>query len=139
MTRHDTALPGYQSWAGHDPFEDHAGPYFFKTLENGEVRCAFRTEPKHLNGGGAIHGGALMTFADYALFAISKDHVEGPSVTVSFNAEFTAAGHDGDLVEARGEVVQETGSMVFVRGQVFSGDTTLLNFSGIIKKVRART
>ncbi len=135
-------LVGYQSWDGTDPFEDHAGPFFFKRTETGEVICAFEATPTHCNGGGFLHGGALMTFADFSLFAIGSDVLEGPSVTVSFNAEFTAAGRAGTIVEARGEVVQNTGSMVFLRGQVYSreeeGERILLNFSGIVKRVKRR-
>lgn len=135
-------LAGYQGWEGTDPFEDHAGPYFYRRTETGEIRCAFEATPTHCNGGGFLHGGALMTFADYTLFAFATDILEGPCVTVSFSAEFTAAGRAGEVIEARGEVVQNTGSMVFLRGQVFTGEgeaeRILLNYSGIVKRVRRK-
>jgi acyl-coenzyme A thioesterase PaaI-like protein len=135
-------LAGYQSWDGTDPFEDHAGPFFFKRTDTGEVRCAFEATPTHCNGGGFLHGGLLMTFADFSLFAIGREAIDGHAVTISFNAEFVAAGHAGDIVEARGDVVQKTGSMVFLRGQVFTtsdgSERILLNFSGIVKRVRRK-
>ncbi len=135
-------LAGYQGWEGTDPFEDHAGPYFYRRTETGEIRCAFEATPTHCNGGGFLHGGALMTFADYTLFAFATDILEGPCVTVSFSAEFTAAGRAGEVIEARSEVVQNTGSMVFLRGQVFTGEgeaeRILLNYSGIVKRVRRK-
>lgn len=135
-------LAGYQSWDGHDPFEDHAGPFFFRKHEDGRVTCAFEAEARHCNGGGFIHGGMLMTFADYSLFAIGSDVLDGPSVTVSFSAEFTSAVGAGAFIEARGEIVQNTGSMVFLRGQVFTGtgenEKILLNYSGIVKRVKKR-
>ena len=62
-------------WDGHDPFEDHAGPFFFRKHEDGSVTCAFEAKPHHCNGGGFLHGGMLMTFADYSLFAIGSDVV----------------------------------------------------------------
>jgi acyl-coenzyme A thioesterase PaaI-like protein len=138
------ASAGYRGWEGPnpDPFEDHAGPYFYRKTDEGRVLCAFEALPNHCNGGGFLHGGALMTFADYALFCIGMDVLEGPAVTVSFNAEFTAAAGAGALIEARGDVVQNTGSMVFLRGQVFTGtgeaERILLNFSGIVKRVRRK-
>lgn len=136
-------LAGYQGWEGTDPFEDHAGPFFHRRTETGEVICAFEATSTHLNGGGFLHGGALMTFADYALFCIGMDVLDGPAVTVSFNAEFTSSADAGGIVEARGEVVRNTGSMVFLRGQVYTlvGDETriLLNFSGIVKRVRTKS
>lgn len=136
-------LAGFQSWEGGvDPFEDHAGPFYYRKEANGEVTCAFEATPTHCNGGGFLHGGLLMTFADYSLFAIGNDVLNGPSVTVSFNAEFTAAGRAGEFIEARGEVVQNTGSMVFLRGLVFTRsdgpERVLLNFSGIVKKLRRK-
>ena len=139
-------LTGYQTWEGHDPFEDHAGPFYFRKTENGEILCALEALEKHCNGGGFLHGGLLMTFADFSLFAIAQDVLEGPAVTVSFNAEFTAAAMAGDFVEARGDIVQNTGSMVFLRGQVFTRKEIggnlqvlpLLNFSGIVKRLKKR-
>lgn len=136
------AAAGFKGWDGTDPFEDHAGPYFSRKTESGEVICAFEATPVHCNGGGFMHGGALMTFADYSLFAIGGDVLNGPCVTVSFNAEFTASAPSGVTIYSRGEVVQNTGSMVFLRGQVYveEGETTrtLLNFSGIVKRIKRR-
>ncbi|ABS62697.1 thioesterase superfamily protein [Parvibaculum lavamentivorans DS-1] len=135
-------LAGYETWNGHDPFEDHAGPFFFRRHEDGSITCAFEATPTHCNGGGFLHGGMLMTFADYSLFAIGKDVLDGPCVTVSLTGEFTAAAGAGEFVESRGEVVRNTGSMVFLRGQVFTGhgadERILLNFSGIVKRVKKR-
>lgn len=135
-------LAGYETWEGHDPFEDHAGPFFFRKNTDGTVTCAFEATPLHCNGGGFLHGGLLMTFADFSLFAFGRDFLQGPSVTVSFTAEFTAAAGAGDFIEARGEVVRNTGSMVFLRGQVFTGrgedERILLNYSGIVKRMKKR-
>ena len=50
--------------------------------------CAFRAERKHMNGGMFMHGGCVMTFADFALFLIARDAIEGgSSVTATFNGE----------------------------------------------------
>ena len=55
------------------------------------------------------------------------------------NCEFVDGSQEGELIEARGEVVRAGGSMVFVRGLVTTGGRTLLNFSAIIKKIRRKT
>lgn len=128
-------LEGYSTWEGLDPCEDYMGPFYFKKGEDGEVRCAFVAETKHTNSGGTTHGGLLMTFADFSLFAIAQDSLDtGFGVTISLNGEFVSAGNLGDFVEARGRVVRSTRSLVFVQGEVVVGDKTLLNYSGIIKK-----
>ncbi len=76
------------------------------------------------------------------MFAIGRSVLQGPSVTLSLNGEFTAAAGAGEFIEARGDIVRNTGSMVFLRGQVFTGaggdERILLNFSGIVKRVKKR-
>jgi acyl-coenzyme A thioesterase PaaI-like protein len=138
-TQTDPRLFGYQKWEGFDPFEEQSGPFYFKQEDDGSYRCAFISEAKHMNGQGNMHGGTLMTFADYAMFVVARPAIDSvPTVTVSFNSEFTAAAGIGEFIEATGEIVQETGSMVFVRGKIFSGHRPLLNFSGVLKKLRSR-
>ena len=72
-------------------FEVANGPFWHRE-DNGQIRCAFRLEKKHINGGGAVHGGCLMTFADYCLFALGNQVlVDGRGVTLSFSSEFIDA------------------------------------------------
>ena len=127
---------GWSIWSG-DAFELHAGPFYSRKDAEGRPVCAFRAEAKHMNGGGFMHGGCLMTFADYALFAIAGDALAGGhSVTASLSGEFLDSAHEGDLIEAKGEVTREGGSLVFIRGMVTTAGRPLLTFSGIVKKVR---
>ena len=60
------------------------------------------------------------------------------SVTASLTADFVDGAREGELIEARGEVVRATGSMVFLRGLVTAAGRPLLNFTAIIKKIRRR-
>ena len=130
---------GWRTWSGLDPFEDQSGPFYFREGEDGRVTTAFRAETKHMNGGGFMHGGCMMTFADFSLFAIAwKELAESRAVTVSLNGEFVGPARPGDLVTATGEVVRAGGSLLFVRGLVSTGTGPMLNFSGVIKKIRAR-
>jgi uncharacterized protein (TIGR00369 family) len=130
---------GWLTWGdGLDPFETHVGPLVFRTEPGGRARAAFMPERKHLNGGGVIHGGALMSFADFALFGLAHEALQGThAVTVTFNAEFVGAGAAGKLVEAEGRVVKETRSLVFVQGVLSQGDAPILAFSGTLKKLKA--
>ena len=126
---------GWQTWE-EEPFEhEAAGPFYFTTDENGPV-AAFRVQRKHMNAGGVVHGGCLMTFADFSLFAIGHDAMEGEyGVTVAFTAEFLTGALEGERLEARGEVLQKGRSLSFVRGLVSTDDgRPVLNFSGTIKR-----
>ncbi|HEV2366211.1 MAG TPA: PaaI family thioesterase [Caulobacteraceae bacterium] len=127
---------GWRIWSS-DPYELLTGPFYSRQEPDGSMVCAFRAEAKQMNGGGAMHGGALMTFADYSLFCIAHEAIAGSgSVTASLNGEFIDAALAGELVEARGEVVRAGRSLVFVRGIVTSDRRPVLNFSAILKKVR---
>lgn len=132
----DPALPpGYRAFAYEDPFEDHVGPFGYRT-DDGRISFAFRADGRHANTSGTLHGGMLMTFADYALCLTAVwDQPGEKCVTVSCNCEFVAAGEPGALIEAAGEVVRRTRSLTFVRGQVASGDRVLLNYSAIVKRI----
>lgn len=127
---------GWSTWSdGADPFESSIGPFCFRE-DGGEIRCAFMPTRAHLNGGGAIHGGALMSFADFSLFAIARHALtDSRAVTVTFNGEFISSGAPDVMVEATGEVLRATRTMIFVRGLIRQADRTLLAFSGALKKI----
>ncbi len=134
---------GWSAWS-HDAFETVTGPFFFKQEDDGSVRCAFRAEKRHMNGGGAMHGGCMLTFADFCLFAIAHPLLETleertPMVTVSLNGDFVGPAFEGDLVEGRGEVVRAGGSLLFLRGLIETGGKPMMTFSGVVKKVRPRS
>jgi uncharacterized protein (TIGR00369 family) len=128
---------GWRTWS-RDNFETHTGPFYHRMEEDGQIRCAFRVEKKHLNGASNVHGGAFMSFADYCLFAIASPILEGQAVTVSFGCEFLDAAREGELVEGTGEIMRAGGSMIFLRGLLKSGDRSLFTFSGTIKRVKRR-
>ncbi|WP_262691092.1 PaaI family thioesterase [Kordiimonas aestuarii] len=138
LTTEDLTARGYRTWGGEDPFEDMIAPFYFNE-EGEDIKCAFISERKHCNGHGMLHGGLLMTFADFAMFAIARRKLEdGMAVTAGFNAEFISAGPKDALIEATGEVVRATRSLLFVRGTIFTGDTTILTFSGILKRIKGK-
>jgi len=130
------AFAGWSTWGeGSDPYETYIGPFYFR-VEDGTVRCAFEPRPNHLNNSRAIHGGALMSFADFSLFAIAHNALRGArAVTLTCNSEFIGAGALDAVVEASGELLRETRSLVFVRGLVTQAGRPLLAFSGTLKKI----
>ena len=127
---------GWRKWMPGDPFEDHVGPFYCRA-DGADILCAFRPQAHNANGGGMIHGGTLMTFADYALFMIASqtgEMVHG--VTVTFNSEFVGPARVGEMLTARGEVVRAGKSLVFLRGTISNDDGPVLAFSGTIKRIR---
>ncbi len=130
---------GWNSYQFGDPFEEYCGPYYWRIDPDGRVRCGFRAEHKHMNGGGFMHGGAIMTFADYCLFVIGREALtDSRSVTATFNGEFVGAVPEGAVVECTGEIVKAGRSMVFVRGLITTGPEPVMSFSAVIKKTGPR-
>ena len=130
---------GWMMYWGNDPFEDIIGPFYWRAEAGGGIRCAFRAEHKHLNGAGFMHGGCLMTFADYALFEIAREALgDQRGVTATFSSEFVGAVSEGQFVACTGEVVKAGRSLIFVRALVTADDEPVLSFSGVIKKVGPR-
>lgn len=143
--RHNLVPVTAGQWAGWfhyepaDPFEDYTGPFYCREDEHGLV-CGFLPEAKNANAGGNIHGGAMMVFADYSLFMLAGGMdaaIHG--VTMTCNSEFVGAAEIGRLLTARGEVIREGASIVFLRGLISDGDRPVLAFSGTIKKFKPRS
>ncbi|HEY3697539.1 PaaI family thioesterase [Phenylobacterium sp.] len=129
---------GWAHWAN-DPFEALSGPFYTRRDADGRARCAFRTEPRHMNASGGLHGGCVMTFADFCLFVIAYDILQGSTaVTASFTGDFLGGVGVGALVECSGEVVKAGRSMVFVRGMITSADEPVMSFQAVIKKTGSR-
>jgi acyl-coenzyme A thioesterase PaaI-like protein len=132
-------------WAGWyrrdrgDTFEAMAGPFYWRKQPDGSLLAAMRAEPKHMNGGGFMHGGCLLTFADFVLFMLARKQLgQHFGVTATLNGEFTGSVYVGELVEGTGEVVKAGGSLIFVRGTLRSADNPVLAFSGVVKRIRPR-
>ena len=135
----DGEFEGWSTWPD-EPFEhDTAGPFYFRVDDQGPV-AAFRAKRKHMNKGGVVHGGCLMAFADFSLFAIAHDKLDGEyGVTVAFNSEFLSGPTEGAWVEARGEVLRSGKSIIFVRGLITGDAKPCLNFSGTIMRRPIKT
>ena len=129
---------GWSMWQS-DAFEQRAGPFYEKFDADGRGRCAFRAEPRHMNGGGFMHGGCLLTFADSAIFTFARRELAGyHAVTVNLSGDFLDSARVGELIEATGEVTRSGGKTIFVRGLATADGRPVLSFTAIIRKVGRR-
>jgi uncharacterized protein (TIGR00369 family) len=130
-------LDGYRLYDPVDPFENGAGPFFWRQRDDGSHHFVLRAAARHCNSHGIVHGGLMMTMADLMLCATAKAATEGqPVVTIAMANEFADSARAGDLLEATGEIVRGTGSMVFVRGQVHVGERVTMTCSAVVKRLR---
>ena len=127
---------GWWTWSSLDPYERLTGPFYSREID-GKARCAFRAEARHMNAFGAMHGGCMMTFADFALFSLSQRARGGTAgVTVNLSGDFLGPAQAGEWIEATGEVTRAGKSLTFVRGLLTADGRPMLSFSGIVKAVR---
>lgn len=128
---------GWSTWGqGSDPFETLTGPYYMRALPQGGYECAFMPDDKNCNGMGNIHGGALMTFADFALFAHAHDEMDGnPCVTMQFESQFVGGAKPGILITSEGEIVRATRTMLFIRGMLKQAGKPVLSYSAVLKRI----
>ncbi len=130
---------GYTIYDRIDPFENLAGPFFWRELEDGVHRFTLAAEARHCNRHAIVHGGLMMTMIDLAMVVAAKRDWDEQLVTVSLNSEFVSAGREGELIEAEGELVHRGGSLAFVRGRVFVESRTLLAASAVLKALRPKS
>lgn len=111
------------------------GPFWFRRdAEGSGFRYGFTAEARHLNMGGVVHGGMLMSFADDVLgMTVWEAAGRKPCTTVQLSTQFIAPVKLGEFVEGKAEVLRTTRSVVFVRGLVAVGDRTIVHADGIWK------
>ena len=130
-------LAGWTRWR-RDPdgrFASLLGDFYFRQAEAG-VECRMETDRKHSNGLGYIHGGFIMSFIDMAMFAFIYRQLENSAaVTLSCATDFLSAGIVGKPIEASGEILKETGKMLFVRGLVRQDGVNVASFTGTMRKI----
>ena len=108
------APAGFSEAPDQGPFLENAGPLLMRG-EGSDLVLGLRAEKRHLNRGGAVMGGMLATFADYALGrAIEADADDDHQrATVSLTVDFIAAVKAGDWIESRTSVDRVGGSLAF--------------------------
>jgi uncharacterized protein (TIGR00369 family) len=111
----------------------HVGPLWVRQSE-GVTAFGLEVADIHLNRRGHLHGGMLATLADNSLAWLVVAAVPGrPVATIQLNVHFIGPARLGDFVEARGEIVKATRSLVFVRGRFTVGKAIIGEADGIWK------
>jgi uncharacterized protein (TIGR00369 family) len=121
-------------------FTGHLGPLWVRATD--EVRVlGMIVDDYHCNNNlGTIHGGAVMTLADIGLGYGVAAVLDGfGCVTVSLQTQFVSVARIGDFVICRPEVIRRSKHLVFVRGLITTGDTTVASAEGIWKVLEPRS
>lgn len=134
----DPEHPGWWSWALKTDERFNAVLGKLLVRENGPKRatCRMFPEARHANLGDMIHGGAILTFIDMALFAGGRmagaDVVR--AVTLDLSTRFLSPGRIGVPLDAEVELLRETGRLVFLDGRVVQEGELVGSFTGALRK-----
>ena len=98
-------------------------------------------ELRHSNLQDNVHGGVTLAFIDVSMFAtifsvLGIDAAE--SVTLDLSCQFVGAGKISEPLDAVGEVMKETGRLVFLRGTVEQSGTLVASYIGTVRKPSKR-
>lgn len=134
----DAENPGWKRWTTTDPtrFNSFLGPLSVR-VEGEIARVRMVPDHGHSNLRDNVHGGALLGFIDVAMFGACRGFgvlEAGGAVTLDLSAQFIGGAATGRAIEARVELLRETGRMLFVRGLVVQGEERIAAFSGTLRK-----
>jgi uncharacterized protein (TIGR00369 family) len=140
LIRHepDPDHPGWLTWdvTGPERYNTTIGKLLVRAEGPGRARCRMFPDTLQSNLGNVVHGGAILTFVDMALFAGGK--LAGiditNSVTLDLSAQFLAPAELGRPLDASVELLRETKRLAFLRGLVEQEETIVAAWSGTLRK-----
>ena len=105
----------------------------------GHRRYGFLAESRHLNRGGIVHGGMMMTFADQALgMAAWSVNGERRQVTIHLDTHFVSGVKEGEFTLARCRVIRKTRDLLFMSGEMLVDERLVATASGVWKMRQPR-
>ena len=137
----DPDHPGWYSWGDFPPssFAAATGRLLFRPAGPRRGECRMFPTEAHMNMGGSIHGGAVMSFIDMALFAGGRcaGMAEGHYVTLDVHVHFIARGKIGVPLDAVVNLVKQTkGGHVFLAGTCEQDGEPSHSFTGTLKRIK---
>lgn len=141
----DPEHPGWRHWNLKDQTLFNGavmGKLITRVDDDGRSRLRMFPERKHENLQGIIHGAVTLALIDISMFTTMHtigSGQAGPSVTLELSTQFVGGGDMKRPLDAVNEIVRETGKLVFIRGQCLQDDDVVASYSGIVRKIRART
>jgi len=136
----DPDHPGWYSWGDfpRGSFAGATGRLLFKPDGPGRGIARMFPNETHMNMGGSLHGGSVMSFIDMSLFAggLCAGMAPGHFVTLDLTTHFMARGQPGAPLDAHVELVRETRGHAFLQGVVKQNGENCYSFSGTLRRIR---
>lgn len=126
---------GWRIIPGHDSVSDHLGPFLSRRRAQGGFAYGFRSDDRHRNINGVLHGGVMFTFADHFMGLSVAAQAKRFSTTVKLNVAYLSPGRIGDFIEGEIDSLRLTRSLGFASGRVFAQGRTLMTAEGVWKLI----
>ena len=141
LIRHepDPDHPGWWTWdlPSDDRYNATLGKLLVRGDGEGRAWCRMFPDTRQSNLGDVVHGGAILTFIDMAMFAggwmAGADL--GPSVTLDLSAQFLAPARLGVALDCRVELLRESKRLAVMRGLVEQDGGAVAAWSGTLRKL----
>ena len=116
------------------PFMGAIGPFEAARDGEGGYVYALQTGADHANAIGLVHGGVICSLLDQALAMVAWTAADrAPTVTVQMDTRFVGAARPGARLEARAQLRQRTGSMMFLDAEVTEAGRAISLASSVMK------
>lgn len=142
LIRHepDPDHPGWMTWdlqSDQDRFNSTIGKLLVRGEGEGKARCRMFPEVAQSNLGNIVHGGAILTFIDMAMFAggYAAGASLGPSVTLDLSAQFLSGAKLGLPLDCSVEILRESKRLAAMRGLVEQEGQLVASWSGTLRKL----
>ncbi|HEU0134583.1 MAG TPA: PaaI family thioesterase [Allosphingosinicella sp.] len=142
LIRHepDPDHPGWWTWdltTEETRFNSTIGRLLVRGEGEGKARCRTFPEVAQSNLGNIVHGGAILTFIDMAMFAggYAAGANLGPSVTLDLSAQFLSGARLGLPLDCSVEILRESKRLAVMRGLVEQEGETVAAWSGTLRKL----
>jgi acyl-coenzyme A thioesterase PaaI-like protein len=142
LIRHqpDPEHPGWWTWdltTDDNRFNATLGKLLVRGEGEGKARCRMFPDIAQSNLGDIVHGGAILTFVDMAMFAggYAAGATLGPSVTLDLSAQFLAGAKLGLPLDCSVEILRESKRLAVMRGLVEQEGVIVASWSGTLRKL----
>lgn len=118
-------------------FMKHNGGMLFREISESSYQFRATVLEYHLNAGQITHGGFISSLMDSGMgtSAYCSLGSETRIATISLDIKFIAASTTGDVLTGTAKILRKTRSLVFVRGELRSGNRLLASAEGIWKRL----
>ncbi len=124
---------------GFQPFQELkgyialSGPFFWRREDDGGYSYGFRSDDRHGNPNGVLHGAAILTFIDTILGHAVVTATSRKCATIALTSQFVEGVPTGGWISGRADIRRLTKSLAFLDAEASSEDTLLLNATAIFR------